>query len=377
MTKAGRTAAAIDALQRRAAADPRVTGLAGGLPAEAQFPKRALALSFLRALRKTGAPALQYGWVEGSETLRALVARRLRARGATTRDDEVIITSGAQQAIAIALELLSRAGDRVAVDAETYPAALELMRARRRVPVTDARRARLIYAMPAISNPRGLPLDAAGRRSLLAGDLPIIEDDAYAELQFAGPPPRPLIADAPGRVLHVGTFSKTLSPGLRIGWLVTPPRLRRRALRIKQASDLQASSLTQAILEDYLTGGDHGAPAPFDQRLVGLRRYYRARAAALARALRAHLPDWRFQAPQGGFAIWAEAGGPGAGRRIDEVAFLKAAVAARVVFDPGSLFRASAASSPLGIRLCFSTARPVEFEPAMRRLARVYRRACR
>jgi 2-aminoadipate transaminase len=367
--------AVIDAIQRRAAADPRVTGLAGGLPAEVQFPKRALAQSFLRALSQAGAPALQYGWVEGSEGLRALVARRLRARGAATRDDEVIITNGAQQAIAIALELSTQAGDHVGVDTETYPAALELMRARRRIPVAGAGKVRLIYAMPAVSNPRGLTLDAAGRRTLLARHVPIIEDDAYADLQFAGPAPRPLIADAPDRVLHVGTFSKTLSPGLRIGWLITPHRLRRRALQIKQASDLQASSLTQAILEDYLTGGGRGAHVTFDERLVVLRRFYRTRAAVLGRALHTHLPDWKFQAPEGGFAIWAEAGERG--RQIDEVAFLKAAVAARVVFDPGSLFRSSSARSPLAIRLCFSTAPSAELEPAMRRLARVYRRVCR
>src|SRR4051812_3455546 len=116
------TAKAIDEIQRRAAADARVIGLAGGLPAEAQFPKRDFAESFLRVLGKAGAPALQYGWVEGSEGLRAWVATRLRARGAAVAAEDVIITNGAQQAIAIALELAVRPGARVAVDAETYPA---------------------------------------------------------------------------------------------------------------------------------------------------------------------------------------------------------------------------------------------------------------
>jgi len=114
----------IERLQRRAAADPRVIGLAGGLPNEAQFPRRALAGSFMRALSRAGAPALQYGWAEGSERLRSFVAARLRARGAKVNADHVIITSGAQQAIAIALDLTCRPGDRVAVESETYPAAL-------------------------------------------------------------------------------------------------------------------------------------------------------------------------------------------------------------------------------------------------------------
>ncbi|MES1210665.1 MAG: PLP-dependent aminotransferase family protein, partial [Pseudomonadota bacterium] len=107
----------IDDLLRAAAADARVIGLAGGLPSEAQFPKRALARAFLRVLRRAGTPALQYGWAEGSDGLRAFVAGRLRARGADTQADDVIITSGAQQAIALALELTARAGDAVGVGA--------------------------------------------------------------------------------------------------------------------------------------------------------------------------------------------------------------------------------------------------------------------
>ncbi len=128
----------VEELQRRAAADLCEIGLAGGLPNEAQFPRRALAASFLRALSRAGVPALQYGWPEGSERLRYFVAGRLRARGAKVNPDHVIIASGAQPAIAIALDLTCRPGDRVAVESETYPAALELMRARRLRPRGEA-----------------------------------------------------------------------------------------------------------------------------------------------------------------------------------------------------------------------------------------------
>lgn len=360
---------------RVAAADPRVVGLAGGLPAEAQFPKRALALAFLRAVRRAGAPALQYGWAEGSDRLRGFVAGRLRARGAAVDPDDVIITSGAQQAIAIALELTARPGDAVGVGAETYPAALESIRARGLTAVARWDGTRVRYTMPAVHNPTGRALDAAERDALLGTRGAIIEDDAYAELRFDGQLPPPLLAEAPDRVLHVGTLSKTLSPGLRIGWLVVPRRLRVRAVDLKQGSDLQASSLGQAIAEAYLLGDGDLPGVDWEARLIRLRRFYRRRAALLARALRTHLPDWRFTAPEGGFAIWAQA--PDGQRAPDELRLLRAAVAAGVSFDPGSTFRADRAAHPLAMRLCFSAAPVASFAVGARRLAEVWRRAAR
>ncbi len=363
----------LEALQRQAAADPRVIGLAGGLPNEAQFPRRALAMSFLRALRQAGTPALQYGWAEGSERLREFVAERLRARGAEVTAGDVLITSGAQQAIAIALDLVCEPGDRVAVDPETYPAALDLLRARRLRPVAGPLRsiaATAAYAMPAVGNPRGFALPADARRALLASRLPVIEDDAYADLRFDGAAPRPLLAEAPARVLHVGTLSKTLCPGLRIGWLVAPRRLRRRAVLLKQGGDLQASSLGQAIAEDYLVGGAGTAGIDFDARLLRLRRFYRRRAGVLGRALRTHLPEWRFAPPEGGFAIWAEANGC-----VNELAFMKSALAAGVCFDAGSAFRPGREGQPTAVRLCFSLAPSDHLEEGVRRLAVAWKRA--
>ncbi|HSS38164.1 MAG TPA: PLP-dependent aminotransferase family protein [Polyangia bacterium] len=363
----------IDDLLRAAAADARVIGLSGGLPSEAQFPKRELALAFVLVLRRAGTPALQYGWAEGSDRLRAFVAGRLRARGADTQADDVIITSGAQQAIAIALELTARAGDAVGVGAQSYPAALELMRARRLVPVREWRGPQVRYVMPAVHNPRGDALTEAARAELLGARGAIIEDDAYAELRFDGPPPRPLLADTPRRVLHVGTLSKTLSPGLRIGWLVVPRRLRERAVRLKQGTDLQASSLGQAIAEAYLLGDADLPAVDWDARLVRLRRFYRRRATLLSGALRAALPDWRFITPAGGFAIWAEA--PVAAPAVEELGFLREAIAEGVAFDPGSTFRPDAAAGPVAVRLCFSAAPPASFDDGARRLARAWRRA--
>jgi 2-aminoadipate transaminase len=370
----------IDAIQRRTAGDPRVIGLAGGLPSEAQFPKRALARAFVRVLEHAGAPALQYGWAEGFESLRALIASRLRARGAPVAAADVIVTSGAQQAIAIVLEAICKPGDRVGVAPETYPAALDLLRERRLVPVTSAAGVRAHYAMPALGNPGGACLDAGAREALLAGGALVIEDDAYADLRFDGAAPRPMLADAPARVFHVGTLSKTLCPGLRIGWLVAPRRFHKRALRIKQGSDLHASSLAQAIVADLFGATPEAGDAAldFEARLVRLRRFYRARAAALARALRAHLPEWRFAHPEGGFSIWAQADRPSlAARAVDEKALLEAAAQEGVMVDPGSIFRASRSVEPIAVRLCFSAAPPASFDEGVRRLARAWRRVTR
>jgi 2-aminoadipate transaminase len=369
VTARSRAISAIDDLQRRSAADPRAIGLGGGLPAPEQFPRRELTTAFLTVLERPGVPALQYGWPEGSLSLRKRIARRLRRRGGgiAVGEDDVIVTNGAQQAIALAVDLLCKPGDRIGVDAETYPAALELFRSRRVLPVRTsdptAARMRALYVLPAMDNPRGQRASAQQRRLLLARGVPLIEDDAYADLCFDRPAGPSLAAAARDRVFQVGTFSKTLCPGLRVGWLVPPPRWRRRALQLKHHNDLQSNSLAQEVVDELLAHVD------LDDRLQKLRRFYRLRAARLSAAVRRHLPRWRITEPAGGFALWVEPD-----QQVDEVRFLSAAVAEGVSFDPGSLFRPDAAPRPLALRLCFSATAAQRFDEGIRRLARAYAR---
>jgi 2-aminoadipate transaminase len=351
----------LDRLLRKRATAPNVLGLSGGLPAHIQFPRRQLVASFLRVIKDSD--ALQYGWPEGMPRLREQIAQRLQARGARLAAEDVLVTNGAQQAIAIAAQLACKAGDRIGVDRETYPSALDLFRSQGLSPVVDPS-ARVAYAMPAVGNPGGRTLTAEARYDLIARlDRIVIEDDAYAELSFSGPPGPPLMAEAPSRTLHIGTVSKTLCPGLRVGWLVVPPRYRTRARRLKQANDLQAGGLAQSVVSDFMAHDD------LDRRLVRLRRFYRARCHRLLEALARHAPFWRFETPIGGFSVWVETDAEAA-----EEAFLAGALDEGVSFDPGSSFRPGETSSPLAFRLCYSATDVEQFDEAVRRLVRAWRR---
>lgn len=328
--------------------------LSGGLPAEETFPVQALAT----ALAAIGPADLQYEWPEGRLELRRFIAKRLCARGAEVAAEDVIITNGAQQAIDLALSLCSGAGDAIAVPPACYPAGLDLFRSRHVTPVHELLAATAVYSMPLVANPTGLPLSGEGRAELLASSLPLIEDDAYAELRFDRLTAAPLLAAAPDRVFHVGTLSKTLCPGLRIGWLVVPPAERDNARREKQRSDLQANTLTQAIVEKYLEHVD------FDERLDSLASFYAERCEALTDALRRKLPSVRFRDPAGGFSLWVEADEP-----ADDARFLATAARHGVSVDPGGPFRASPREQPLAFRLAFSSLAPSAMAEAVGRLA--------
>jgi 2-aminoadipate transaminase len=348
----------IDRLQRRCVAEPGVLSLAGGLPAAETFPMAALA----SALERAGPDAMQYDWPEGREALRNFVAARLQRRGANVEPDQVLITSGAQQALDIAVQIGCRHTRGIRVPRACYPGALELFTARGLRLVNEDAVADASYVMPLVENPTGVAPERQALDAVLEGDGYIIEDDAYGELRFDGRTPPPLLASAPERVFYVGTFSKTLCPGLRVGWLVTPRRFRRAARRTKRVSDLQANSLAQCIVERYLAEHD------FEERLSYLRSFYAQRAEALVRALRRRLPSVSFLEPEGGFSVWAVTE-----ERGDDVELLAAALRHGVSFDPGRDFRPSGESEPIAFRLAFSSLPPERMNEAVTRLARTFR----
>lgn len=355
-------------LQRRAAEVPGLISFAGGLPDPALFPKRDLSQAFIAAISEPSASALQYGWPEGLLELRQRIAAELAERRVVIEPERIIVTSGAQQAIQIAVSVMG-ARPRIAVERETYPGALEIFRSARCKLVELAHDAELYYVMPSVSNPRGQSMPATARDALLARAKAcngyIVEDDAYAGTRFDGGGEPPLLARAPERVFHVGTFSKTLCPGLRIGWLIPPRKLARATLKHKQATDLQASSLSQALLADYLREGNFRAL----QRRARAR--YRRKLRRLLAAVERELPQFQATAPIGGFSLWLESS-----LAIDDSVLLERAIEQGVSFDLGQQFRARPEKT-LAVRLCFSAVPEDQIDSGVRRLARSLKRLTR
>ena len=230
----------IERLHREAAKKEEALSLAGGLPLASLFPRDELFDAAEQLNDGAREEALQYTWPEGSEGLREWIARGLRARGAQVNADDVLITNGAQQALSLLVGTLGLSRERLATDELSYPGAIDLFR-HAEVRLVSEGPAVARYVIPGASNPLGLGLDARRRHQLLASRMPLIVDEAYAELRYDGMPERPLLADAPDRVFHVGTLSKTLCPGLRVGWLVAPPGFRNALVEAKLDADLQAA----------------------------------------------------------------------------------------------------------------------------------------
>jgi 2-aminoadipate transaminase len=358
--------ARIDEIQRQAAQASDLIPLAGGLPDARFFPKRHLGDAFHSALTRPR-QALQYGWPEGEPELRDWVAARLRTRGADLGPEHVVITNGAQQAISLSAEVLFAEGNTVGLQAESYPGAIDILRALGLRFVSWRMPAHGYYLMPAMANPRGTAMSDDQRAQILerAGreGTPLIEDDAYAELTFDGQTARPLVADAPESVVHIGTMSKVLCPGLRVGWLATRHPELKSIVAKKQQLDLQAGSLTQRILIEYLKG-DH-----YEGHLTRIRRAYARKAKLLRNAVLRNLPGFSVGEPRGGFSLWLEHKEPRFA--AFDVPFLAAAIEAGVSFDPGSSFRING-NGRLSLRLCHSGVREEDIEPGVERLARAF-----
>jgi 2-aminoadipate transaminase len=347
-------------LIRKATHTPGLISFAGGLPAPETFPREQLARAAHDVIASGEPSPLQYDWPEGRVGLRARLAKRLQARGVKVTQDELVITNGAQDALALTLEVLQPRD--VRVDRQTFPGALQAMRNAgvkvRSHGLTGAR-----YLMPAIDNPRGQVMgDDERHRALHATWL--IEDDAYAELRFDGTCPPPLYTRASDRTFLMGTFSKTLSPGLRVGWLLPPPQLLEKVKQTREGRDLMVNGLGEAMLERVLDTYD------YDQHLENLRALYAGRCEQLSEAL-ARLPGSSFRAPQGGFAIWLETGLLG-----DDATLLSCALRCGVSFDPGCLFRPGDSrrggeqGPALSLRLSFSSVPREQIAEGVRRLAR-------
>ncbi len=363
----------IDLLQRRCASQRGILSLGGGLPALDALPSTALAAASARAFADPAKQALQYGWPEGDAELRGWLAARLTSRGRPTAAEDLIVTAGAQQALAIAATLLREEVAAIAVPDVCYPGALDAFR-RAGLELVDpsiARDARhgcvAQYRMTGTDNPTGAPFDLDEALRLARTGQPLLLDEAYAELVFDG---ACSIDEELGRAeaaWWIGTFSKTLAPGLRVGWLIAPRSWRKRALEAKRALDLEANAMCQRVLCELL----HGpcvAGLDYDRHLRRLRALYGRRARALARAIEARFPEWVVAPPRGGFSMWMDTGVRGS-----EIDLLSLAMAEGVSFDPGQSFR-RAVDPIIGMRLSFSSVDERSIPDAVERLHRAWKR---
>jgi 2-aminoadipate transaminase len=360
---------------------PDVISLAGGLPAAETFPTAELADAMSRILT-TDPSAVQYSATEGIAPLRDWVAARHGVDAG-----QVVITHGSQQALDLVARALLDPGADIALADPAYVGAVQVLRlaGAQLLPVandTDGlrvddleRRLRrgerpvLVYVVANFDNPTGATL-SADRRVALATladryGFVLVDDDPYGELRWQGSAP-PALASMTDRVITLGTVSKVVCPGLRVGYVVAPQAVARALVLVKQALDLHTSTLAQRALHDLLT-----APGFLDRQLERLREVYRQRASALADALRAELGDaLRFRSPSGGMFVWGEFVD-----EIDTQQLLAAAIDRGVAFVPGQAFSV-AGDHHRALRLSFATNAPDQLAEGVRRLAAA-RRAMR
>jgi len=360
---------------------PDILSFAGGLPAPELFPVEEIAAAHAEVLRLSGRSALQYSTTEGFGPLREWIAAHLRHRGIAARAEELLITSGSQQGIDLVARVFLDPGDVVLVESPTYLAAIQAFAAYQvrliAVPSDDdgmqvdrlaaliaAHRPKLIYLVPSFQNPKGTTLPPARRAALVElaaqHEVAILEDDPYGELAFTGPPPRPVAAGSHGNVLYLGTFSKTLAPGLRIGWLWGDARIVRKATIAKQAADLHTATLAQRATAALLARFD------YEGHVARICEVYRERCQTMLTALAEHTPAGsRWVTPTGGMFVWLQL--PSG---LDADALLPTAIARRVAFVPGSSFFVDEIRRDF-VRLNFSNQPPASIIEGMQRFGQV------
>jgi 2-aminoadipate transaminase len=365
-------------------AQPEVISFAGGLPAPELFPVEAIQAAANEVLAGFGREALQYGPSEGFPPLREWIATEMQRRGMNVSAAEVLVTNGSQQVLDLVAKLYLNPGDVVLTENPTYLAAIQAFQTfeARFVPVpTDGgglipetlpalirqHRPKFLYTIPNFQNPTGVTLTAERRQQLarIATEhgLTIIEDDPYGQLRYRGTEIPPVKHwDGSGRVIYASTFSKTIAPGLRLGWVAAPAEVFSRLLILKQASDLHTSSLDQRVAFTYLTRNDQTA------HLERIRGAYGKRFAVMDATLRAEMPPgYEWTHPEGGMFLWVT--GPA---ELDGMALLERAIGRQVAFVPGrDFFPADGGNNHL--RLNFSNSTPERITEGVRRLATLCR----
>ncbi|MCM2341034.1 PLP-dependent aminotransferase family protein [Rhodoferax sp.] len=369
---------------------PGIISFAGGFPDPALFDAEGIGQSSAAVLANSPGPVLQYGATEGFQPLREAISTFMAGKGSTVKPEGLIVTTGSQQALDLIGKTMISPGDKVIVEAPTFLATIQCFRlygahiigapidadgvdVDKLEALIEEHKPKLVYLIPTFGNPSGATLSLARRQRILEiavrTQTLIVEDDPYGELYFDAPPPASLLAlsdGVPGSrdwLAHCGSFSKILSPGLRVGWLIAPPELLAKATMCKQFSDAHTSNLTQAICAHYLTLNR------LNDTLAVVRRTYAERARVMAESLRRELGDAiTFNQPKGGMFFWARlTGAHGSNPSAPE--FAKRAIDKLVAFVPGAPFYAHDPDMAT-LRLSFATADVARIEEGIGRLGR-------
>jgi 2-aminoadipate transaminase len=362
---------------------PEIISFAGGLPAPEFFPAAQMAAAFQHVIATDGARALQYSTTEGHAPLRAWIAERMRAKGIRAEADNILVTSGSQQGLDLLAKVLINAGDKILVERPTYLAALQAFSLYEAnfvtvasddegMDVDDVERQlrahpdiKLIYLVANFQNPSGTTLSLERRQRLmkLASQygIRILEDDPYGELRYRGATIAPIKAlDDEGLVIHLSTFSKTITPGLRVAWLVAEPKIYAKLIIAKQATDLHTNTVSQFAVHHYLTHHDA------DQHVATLRGVYGERCQVMLDSLAKYFPvGVRWTKPEGGMFLWVELP-----PQLNTAQLLPAAIEAKVAFVPGAPFFANERPQNF-LRLNFSNTTPERIDLGIKTLAEV------
>ncbi|HET7441779.1 MAG TPA: PLP-dependent aminotransferase family protein [Terriglobales bacterium] len=369
---------------------PEVISFAGGLPAPDVFPIERFEEACCRVLEQNGKLALQYGATEGYEPLREMIARHTSRYGIKAKTENVLITSGSQQALDLIGKLLINPGDRILIEAPSYLGALQAFNVYGAEYVSvpsdeDGLQTDLLekplrsgpkfmYVLPNFQNPGGTTLSEPRRHELvrLADQfgIPIIEDDPYGQLRYEGEHLTPLVVldrknlrrdngYSLGNVIYLSTFSKTLSPGLRLGWIIAPPEVIAKLVQLKQGADLHTSTFVQMVA--YEVARDNF----LDEHVKVIRKVYGERRDVMLAALKEFFPqEVTWTHPKGGLFLWVTLP-----EGMDSQSLFEAALKENVAFVPGDSFYANGEEGRRHFRLNFSNAQPEQILEGIRRLS--------
>ncbi|MDR3455074.1 MAG: PLP-dependent aminotransferase family protein [Rhodoferax sp.] len=359
---------------------PGIISFAGGLPSPKTFPVAEFAAACAKVLREDAHASLQYAASEGYGPLREMVAAALPWPADAA---QVLITTGSQQGLDLLAKVLIDEGSRILVETPTYLGALQAFAPMQPEVVSvqsdddgvviddlvsKARGARFLYVLPNFQNPTGRTMTEARRGALseraAALGLPLVEDNPYGDLWFDAPPPAPLTARNPGGCVYLGSFSKVLAPGLRLGYLVAPKSLYPKLLQAKQAADLHSAGFNQRVVAEVMADGF------LERHVPTIRALYKSQRDVMLAAMREHMPagvSWN--TPAGGMFLWARLP-----EGMDAARLLPKAVEHNVAFVPGAAFYADH-GDPRTLRLSFVTASVDEIKTGVAALAQAIRQA--